>query len=335
MFSSPARQQLMHRILTLSTGDFDTVALEVFRYQYAHNDTYRAFVRALGLDASKIHKIEQIPFLPIELFKDRKVLCDGLEARLVFESSGTTGQQRSRHYVADPAWYGEVSRRIFEHQYGPLAGFHILALLPSYLERQTSSLVWMVRHFIELSQSDASGFYLYNYEDLLHTIKRLKTQSGGRKILLIGVSFALLELAERHEPDLSGVIVMETGGMKGRRQELLREELHALLCERMNISRVHSEYGMTELLSQAYSKGEGIFEAPPWMRILLREPNDPLTINPTQRAGCVNIIDLANIDSCAFIATQDMGSLLPGGRFRITGRMDFAEQRGCNMLLWQ
>ncbi|GIV39295.1 MAG: acyltransferase [Thermonema sp.] len=335
MLNNPLRQQLMHRILTCTAERFELLALDVFRYQYERNTVYRAFVQALGLDASKIHKIEEIPFLPIELFKDHQILCEGLFPALVFESSGTTGQQRSRHYVADPAWYATVSRQIFERLYGPLSNFHILALLPSYLERQTSSLVWMVRHFIEQSRSEASGFYLYNYEELLRKVEQLKKQADGRRILLIGVSFALLELAERHAPDLSGLIVIETGGMKGRRQELLREELHALLCEKMNLRRVHSEYGMTELLSQAYSKGEGIFDAPPWMRVLLREPNDPLTLNPRQRAGAVNIIDLANIDSCAFIATQDMGSLLPDGRFRITGRMDFAEQRGCNMLLWQ
>jgi phenylacetate-coenzyme A ligase PaaK-like adenylate-forming protein len=335
MLDSPERRQLMHRVLNLSEDSFEPLALEVFRYQYKHNAVYRAFVQALGVDASKINKIEQIPFLPIELFKEQRVFCEGLPSVLVFESSGTTGQQRSRHYVADPAWYATVSRSIFESQYGALSNFHILALLPSYLERQTSSLVWMVRHFIEQSGSEASGFYLYNYEELLKVVQCLKKQADGRQILLIGVSFALLELAESYAPDLSGVIVMETGGMKGRRQELLREELHALLCQKMNLQQVHSEYGMTELLSQAYSKGEGIFEAPPWMRVLLREPNDPLTLNPHQRAGAVNIIDLANIDSCAFIATQDMGSLLPDGRFRISGRMDFAEQRGCNMLLWQ
>jgi phenylacetate-coenzyme A ligase PaaK-like adenylate-forming protein len=335
MLDSPERRQLMHRVLTLSEDSLEPLALEVFRYQYKHNAVYRAFVQALGVDASKINKIEQIPFLPIELFKEQRVFCEGLPSVLVFESSGTTGQQRSRHYVADPAWYATVSRSIFESQYGALSNFHILALLPSYLERQTSSLVWMVRHFIEQSKSKASGFYLYNYEELLKVVQCLKKQADGRQILLIGVSFALLELAESYAPDLSGVIVMETGGMKGRRQELLREELHALLCQKMNLQQVHSEYGMTELLSQAYSKGEGIFEAPPWMRVLLREPNDPLTLNPHQRAGAVSIIDLANIDSCAFIATQDMGSLLPDGRFRISGRMDFAEQRGCNMLLWQ
>lgn len=334
MYDKSWRYCIRQRILHMDPSGFEALALEVFNYQAQHNELYRAFVKALGIVPSKIQKIEEIPFLPIEFFKSHKVLCRGLEPALVFESSRTTGQQASRHYVVDPAWYARVSQRIFEQFYGSLQNYHILALLPSYLERQNSSLVWMVQHFIEQSESPYSGFYLYNYEQLLAAIDRLRHLNDGRTPLLLGVTFALLEFAQLYEIDLSGFVVMETGGMKGRGEELLRETVHELLCQRFGLHLIHSEYGMTELLSQAYSPGEGIFQAPAWMRVLLREVNDPLCIDNTQRSGVVNIIDLANIDTCAFIATQDMGSLLPDGRFRITGRMDTADQRGCNLLLW-
>ena len=285
--------------------------------------------------------MENIPFLPIEFFKQHRVVTGNPGHSIVFESSGTTGQTPSRHFVSDPDLYQQVSETAFNQYYGSPADYHILALLPSYLERKNASLVYMVQHFISLGNSPFSGFFLHHTEVLAHTLKRLSEfdRVARRKVLLIGVTFALLDLAEsghdwsflRNIPEL---IVMETGGMKGRREELLREEVHQILTHAFRVEKIHSEYGMTELLSQAYSTGEGIFRQPPTMRILLRDVNDPFSIGSHRRSGGINIVDLANIDSCSFIETKDMGSLTETeGEFRVLGRFDNSDIRGCNLMV--
>jgi hypothetical protein len=324
-----------------SSAEFVDLALQVFRYQAVHNPIYRDYLHYLRRDANQINRLEEIPFLPIEFFKHHPILTNNPSVETIFESSGTTGQTRSRHFVADPAGYLSISEQIFEQSYGPLSQFHVLALLPSYLERKNSSLVYMVQHFIEKSQSDCSGFFLHNVDELVDVLYTLaqSTERPCRKVLLIGVTFALLDLAEsgqdwsflRHIPEL---IVMETGGMKGRREELLREEVHEILTQAFHVDAIHSEYGMTELLSQAYSKGEGIFGLPPTMRILLRDVNDPFSIDHSRRNGGINVVDLANIDSCAFIETKDLGSFADAnGGFRVLGRFDNSDIRGCNLML--
>ncbi len=315
-----------------NSESFEEKALRLFRFQASANQIYRKYLEYLRIDSSKISSVSEIPFLPIEFFKLHTVSCVTEPPEVLFESSGTTGQIRSRHYVYDTAFYQSVAQRIFEKQYGPLSEFHILALLPSYLERTGSSLVYMVEHFIRQSSSTESGFYLHNQEQLVEKIEILSRQN--KKVLLIGVTFALLDLAEQYGGrDWSQVIVMETGGMKGRREELLREEVHEILMQAFNLSAVHSEYGMTELLSQAYSTGEGIFQMPDTLRILIRDINDPFSIYSHQRNGGINVIDLANVDSCAFIETKDIGAVLPENQFRVLGRFDNSDIRGCNLLV--
>ncbi len=316
----------------LNAGSFEKKALELFRFQASANQIYRKYLEFLRVDPAKVSSLVQIPFLPVEFFKSHTVSCVTGAPEVLFESSGTTGQIRSRHYVYDTAFYQNVAQHIFETQYGPLSGFHILALLPSYLERTGSSLVYMVEHFIRQSGSAESGFYLYDQQKLVSTIEILSRQN--KKVLLIGVTFALLDLAEHYgDRNWSNVIVMETGGMKGRRAELLREEVHAILMQSFQLPAVHSEYGMTELLSQAYSTGDGIFQMPDTLRILIRDINDPFTIYSQPRNGGINIIDLANVDSCAFIETKDIGIAFPDNRFRVLGRFDNSDIRGCNLLV--
>jgi hypothetical protein len=326
---------LKKAVLALPNEDFESVAMDIFRYQVVENPLFGRYARLLGRSQAK--NLAEIPFLPIEFFKQHTVQSGQLPPQATFESSGTTGQQTSRHHVADLAFYETLSEQIFTRYYDSLEGYHVLALLPSYLERTNSSLVYMVQHFIQKSASPLSGFYLYDHTQLLDTLRQAARQAD-RKVLLLGVTFALLDLAESGL-DLSifkeiDVVVMETGGMKGRRQEWLREEVHALLTERLHQPSIHSEYGMTELLSQAYSAGEGVFVCPPSMRVLLREVNDPLSAQ-TQlyRTGGLNICDLANVDSCSFVQTQDLGWLLPEGRFKVLGRFDNADLRGCNLLI--
>jgi hypothetical protein len=327
---------LKARVLTLPQNDFDTLALEVFRYQFEQNKIYRMFVQGLGVTASSVDSVEKIPFLPIEFFKSHTITSGDVKPSVLFESSKTTGQTASKHFVADPVFYLKISQQIFEQFYGSLTNYHILALLPSYLERNNSSLVYMVEHFIKESQSVFSGFYLNHHHSLVETLQKI-AQNPTRKVILWGVTFALLDLAES-DTDLSflknlDLIIMETGGMKGRRKELLREEIHQILCEKLNILNIHSEYGMTELLSQGYSKGEGVFDLSPSMKLFFREVNDPFTTVPFGKTGGVNVIDLANIDSCAFIETKDLGMALPNGQFKILGRFDNADVRGCNLML--
>lgn len=336
------RQTLRERVLSLTPATFTETALAVFRYQAVYNPVYKTYLSLLGTNPEQVTASGQIPFMPIGFFKQHTVLSlDGAalpEITTTFASSGTTGTQTSRHIVPDTALYAGVSRRIFEQQYGPLTNFHILALLPSYLERNNSSLVYMVQQFIEDSGSAQSGFYL-NDRTALTSHLRMLLQDDSRTILLIGVTFGLLDWIDEADDlrfigDSGRVIVMETGGMKGRRKELLREEVHAILTEKLALPAIHSEYGMTELLSQAYSPGDGLFYPGVTMRILLRDINDPFCIYPDgyTRTGGINVIDLANLDSCSFIETQDLGQFGPDGTFRVIGRFDNSDIRGCNLM---
>jgi hypothetical protein len=313
--------------------DFSQTALALFRYQALHNPVYRDYLQHLGVQPQEVSQLEEIPFLPIEFFKTHEVKTGEFVPEVTFYSSGTTQMSRSRHLVASLDWYTQTTKRIFEHYYGPLTDYGLLALLPSYLEQGGSSLVSMVDYFIKESGQQEEGFYLRDHDKLLQTIKQV--QQRKKKILLIGVSYALLDWADelKGREDFSGVTIMETGGMKGRRREMIREELHAYLKKGFGVDAIHSEYGMTELLSQAYSMGDGLFKPGYTMRVLLRDLNDPFDIRPEMRSGGINVIDLANVDSCAFIETKDIGRLQPNGEFEVLGRFDNSDIRGCNLLI--
>ena len=311
---------------------FRATALEVFYYQARHTPVYRDYLKTLDISPSSIRKPEQIPFLPIEFFKSHEVRIGWKQAEVVFESSGTTGTTPSRHHVADSSLYRESFLRSFYGFYGSPEDLCILALLPSYLERKSSSLVYMMDHLIKWSKHPDSAFYLDKLEDLASVLDRRNKDENPT--LLVGVSFALLDLSEKHPRKLGDhIALMETGGMKGRREELVRGELHARLNQAFGKNYIHSEYGMTELLSQAYSKGEGIFRCPPWMKVLVRDPNDPLSLVPHGQSGGLNIIDLANLNSCSFIATADLGKAHEDGSFEVLGRFDHSDLRGCNLLI--
>lgn len=312
-------------------ADFVQAALQTFGYQYQHNQVYQRFCTLLDRTPDKVRQLTDIPFLPIEFFKSEAVYCGNEHPTTVFTSSGTTGSQTSRHYVKDLAVYQQSFRQGFADFYGNIEEYTVLALLPSYLERTGSSLITMVADLIERSGSADSGFYLNEYNLLAKKLTAL--DRSGRKVLLIGVSFALLDLVETHRFHLKNTIVMETGGMKGRRKELIREELHTILCEGFGVEYIHSEYGMTELLSQAYSGGSGLYESVRWLKVLIRDTNDALSYQRPLKTGGINLIDLANIHSCSFIATQDLGRLHPDGRFEVLGRFDNADIRGCNLLI--
>jgi hypothetical protein len=313
-----------------SSGEFEQLALDTFACQYHEVSLYGEFCNHLGKNPSNVGQLSEIPFLPIEFFKTHKVLKLGASPATVFRSSGTTGSQRSQHFVADLELYRESFTRGFEYFYGPVTDYCILALLPSYQERQDASLIYMVSRLIGQSQHPKSGFITSDPSTLY---KRLDTPGSNKtKVLLLGVSFALLDLSMSLPKNLGQVIVMETGGMKGRRKEMVREELHRVLCKGFGVSHIHSEYGMTELLSQAYSQGDGRFRCPPWMQVRLRDTEDPLAYLGYGRTGGVNIIDLANQHSCAFLATQDLGRLYPDGSFEILGRFDHSDIRGCNLM---
>ena len=314
-----------------NSQEFSSISLDVFKYQYKNNLVYREFCDLLGVNAGKVTQLEDIPFLPIEFFRTKQVISTTKEADTVFSSSGTTGSNTSKHYIAQLNLYEQSFRSGFELFYGSVKDYCILALLPSYLEREGSSLVYMVNDLIQRSDHPESGFYLNDQEVLANKLRRL--DAAGERILLIGVSFALLDMAESGGFQLKNTIIMETGGMKGRRKELIREELHEKIKLGFGISRVHSEYGMTELLSQAYSGGHGIFNTPPWMKVLIRDTEDPLRWQPKGRSGGINIIDLANVYSCSFLATQDLGKLSEDGSFEILGRFDHADIRGCNLMV--
>jgi len=314
-------------------ADFNQTALKIFQFQLKNNRVYRRFVQLLGVDTDKINHYKNIPFLPIQFFKEYQVVASLPPYEAVFKSSGTTGMVRSRHYVKDLKIYEESFFRSFQYFYGDISQYTILALLPSYVEQGDSSLVYMTDKLIQKSRKKHSGFYLGKNDDLAVVLNDL--DQSDEKILLLGVSYALLDLVEKQTFNLQNTIVMETGGMKGRRKEMLREELHRHLKEGFGVEFIHSEYGMTELLSQSYSKGRGIFKSPPWKKILIRDSEDPQTYLPDGKTGGINIIDLANIYSCSFIATQDLGKKTATGEFEILGRFDHSDVRGCNLLIFQ
>jgi len=319
------------RLFSIKTeGDFDTAALAVFKYQAQHCTVYREYMEMLGVYPDKIKSLAEIPFLPVEFFKTHRVVSDGKEAELIFESSGTTGSTVSKHYVAEKEIYIESFTKCFELFYGGARDYCILALLPSYLERNSSSLVFMAEHLIKGSQNPQSGFYLSKFKQLSEMLANLNKE--GKKNILLGVSYALLDFAEQFPMKLEHTIIMETGGMKGRRKEITRAEMHRALTDAFGVKTIHSEYGMTELLSQAYSQGNGIFHCPPWMKIILRNPEDPFDVSGERLSGNINIIDLANIYSCSFIATQDVGKI-NGKGFEVLGRTDNSDLRGCNLLV--
>lgn len=319
-------------IFTLNSRKaFDKLALKVFRHQYEHNTVYRAFCNYLKVDVQKVKSITQIPFLPIQFFKSHEVISGQPNIEQIFTSSGTTGMSTSRHLVSDVSLYEQSYRLGFSEFYGNIQDYVVLALLPSYLEREGSSLIYMVDDLIKSSQHPESGFYLHNLDELAQKLKTL--DASGQNVLLIGVTYALLDLIERHSFALQNTIIMETGGMKGQRRELIREELHQILSAGFGVPSIHSEYGMTELLSQAYSLGNGIFECPPWMQVLVRDTEDPLQYVDSGKTGGINVIDLANLNSCAFIATQDLGKQHPGGSFEVLGRFDHSDIRGCNLMV--
>lgn len=315
-----------------SNEDFKEIALQTFKHQFKNNRVYRSFCDLLNVHYSDVSEIEEIPFLPIEFFKVREVLSSKEKPQELFTSSGTTGSITSKHFVTDISLYEQSYRNAFQHFYGNIEDYVVLALLPNYLERTGSSLIYMVNDLIKKSKNSESGFFLKNHEKLAQKLQFL--DKNGQKVLLIGVSFALLDLIENHQFELKNTIVMETGGMKGRRKELIRKELHTLLQDGFGVSKIHSEYGMTELLSQAYSKGNGIFECPPWMKVLTRDTEDALTILKNGKSGGINVIDLANYNSCSFIATQDLGKVHTNGTFEIIGRFDHSDIRGCNLMIY-
>ena len=310
--------------------DFERLALKVFRFQYENVTVYRDFCSHLKITVSEVKTIRQIPFLPIQFFKNNSIIAKGFSEEIIFTSSGTTGSTTSKHYVSSLKMYEESFQKAFKNEYGSPSNYAILALLPSYLEREGSSLIYMAENLIEKSNNPHSGFYLNEMEALVEKLKFL--EKNNQKTLLIGVSYALLDLIEKKKFNLENTIVMETGGMKGRRKEMIKEELHEILKSGFGVGQIHSEYGMTELLSQAYSVGDGIFSCPPWMKILTRDPEDALSAIEGKTGG-INIIDLANLYSCSFIATQDLGKTNKDGTFEVLGRFDNSDIRGCNLMI--
>ncbi|MBI3138800.1 MAG: acyl transferase [Sphingobacteriales bacterium] len=323
-------EQGNHKILGISSAEFEPLALAIFREQCRMNAVYGEFIRTLGVDPVAVRSITQIPFLPVRFFKSRAVQTGDFKPAAIFESSGTTGMVSSRHLVKDLSVYEESFTRGFELVYGPVSRYCLLGLLPSYLERGHSSLVYMVDQLVKKSGHPQSGFYAGDYAKLYKVLRQL--EQDGQATLLIGVTYALLDFAAQYSLPLKHTILMETGGMKGRREEMIRPEVHALLQKSFSVDAVHSEYGMTELLSQAYSTGSGVFRCPPWMKVLVRDEEDPFRVLETG-SGIINIIDLANLHSCAFIATDDAGKCRADGSFEVLGRVDGSDLRGCSLLL--
>ena len=332
MSSADTLQELLDRPFRVNGPDaFNALALELFRLHAAKNPVYRGFLNGLRLDPATITSVDRIPYLPIGVFRSAEVCLSGYAPAITFTSSGTTGAITSRHHVAFPEVYVNSFLTSFQAVYGDPAGWRILALLPSYLERTGSSLVYMAEKLIALSEDPLSGTYRYRYDELAEVLRR--SEAEGVRTLLLGVTFALLDLAEQHPMPLRHTTVMETGGMKGRRKEMVREELHNALKKAFALEHIHSEYGMTELLSQAWSTGEGRYRCPPWMRVSLREVNDPFASAGIGRTGGIDVIDLANITSCPFISTQDLGRLHADGSFEVLGRFDHSDLRGCNLMV--
>ncbi len=317
--------------LNYSEENFNNRAIDVFRFQVTHNPVYASFVKGLRKDPELVTHISDIPYMPVEFFKNHRIICGTDSPAKTFSSSGTTGMVQSKHEVLDLSVYEESFRKAFELFYGDVRDLVILALLPSYLERDGSSLIYMVEDLIQRTGNPKSGYFLYNHDELFQTL--LKLRDAGSKVILIGVTYALLDFVEHYTLDFPDLIVMETGGMKGKRREMIREELHEQLCEGFGVDAIHSEYGMTELLSQAYSSGRGLFRCPPWMRINIRDINDPLSLLSAGATGGINVIDLGNVYSCSFIATQDLGRKYEDGSFEIIGRFDNSDIRGCNLLV--
>ena len=319
-------------IFDINSGhEFNEKALEIFHWQAKNIPVYKEYISSMELKLENINKIEEIPFLPIQFFKSRKVIEKGNAPETIFKSSGTTETGRSQHFVADLTLYQQSFTKGFELAYGEICNTCVIALLPSYLEQGDSSLIYMIDSLIEQSGHSKSAFYLNEKNVLLDTLSELK--KSNTKTVLIGVTYALLDFIEKQKIDFSNLIVMETGGMKGRRKEIVREELHEILCTGFGVSKIHSEYGMTELLSQAYSFGNGVFKTPSWMKILTREISDPLSLCKKNKTGGINVIDLANISSCCFISTQDLGRTLGNHQFEIIGRFDDSDTRGCNLMI--
>lgn len=318
-----------HKVFGVDAGSFEQTALDIFRFQAAQNEVYRSYLEALHIDPSAIHSLVKIPFLPIRFFRSGRVMTTLFEPAAIFESSGTTGSDCSRHYIKDLRLYETGFLRCFELFYGPVKEWCIIGLLPSYLERSNSSLVYMVQRLVQASGHPKSGFYLDEFGQLAAVLEQL--EKAKQKTLLLGVTFALLDFAQAYPQQLKHTIVMETGGMKGRKRELVREEVHAQLRSAFGIPEVHAEYGMTELLSQAYATKKGLFTCPPWMRVLIRDEEDPFSIKE-EGTGAINVIDLANTWSCSFIATDDAGRLHANGTFEVLGRLDGSDLRGCSLL---
>jgi len=314
----------------ITAQEFSSLALEIYKFQFENNKVYRSFCDLLYKHPSDVKRVEEIPFLPIQFFKSHKVLSSKDSIQQTFKSSGTTGSIPSKHHVTNLNIYKNSFRKGFQHFYGNIEDYVVLTLLPSYLERDNSSLIYMVNDMITQTKHVESGFYLNNFEDLNKQL--LELEAKEKKVILIGVSFALLDFVEEFQFNLINTIIMETGGMKGRRKELVREELHQNLKKGFGVEVIHSEYGMTELLSQAYSKGNNIFKTPSWMKVLTRDTEDALTIQNYEKTGGINIIDLANINSCSFISTQDLGRVYSDGSFEVIGRFDNSDIRGCNLM---
>ncbi len=315
-----------------SKKEFEKITLKVFRYQYENNKVYQAFCNHLGKNTSNVKQINAIPFLPIQFFKSETIVSNFEQAQAIFTSSGTSGATTSQHFVTDISLYENSYTLAFAQFYGNIQEYCVLALLPSYLERNGSSLIYMVNDLITKCNHKDSGFYLNNLEQLANKIIELENE--GQNVLLIGVTYALLDLIEYKKFNLKNTIIMETGGMKGKRKEIIREELHQTLCEGFGVNTIHSEYGMTELLSQAYSLGKGIFECPLWMDVLIRDTEDALQYVENGKTGGINVIDLANINSCSFIATQDLGKKQHNMTFEVLGRFDNSDIRGCNLMVY-
>ena len=311
--------------------EFNNACLSIFKKQSQEIEVYGAFVSNLGVKPEEMLHYTQIPFLPIAFFKNHKIMAHHALAEAIFTSSGTTGMQTSQHFVKEVDLYEKSYLKGFEKFYGQVNETCFLALLPNYLEREGSSLIYMVKDLIEKSNHPNSGFFLYNHQELFETLLSLK--QANQKTVLIGVTYALLDFIEKYSLNFPNLVVMETGGMKGKRKEMIREELHQVLCNGFGIEHIHSEYGMTELLSQAYSLGDGIFNCVPWMKVLIRDTNDPLSLLEGEKTGGINVIDLANFNSCSFIATQDLGKIYPNGSFEVLGRFDQSDVRGCNLMV--
>ena len=323
-------EQWNHKVFGIKESDFEEIALEVFRFQGQNSPVYKDYLQALNIKPSDVSTLEQIPFLPVRFFKSHPIQTTSFEPAAIFESSGTTGSINSRHWVKDLSLYEESFTRGFELSYGLVNEWCIIGLLPSYLERKGSSLVYMVDKLIQLSGHSQSGFYLNEYEQLSAVLTKL--EKGKQKTLLIGVTFALLDFAAKYPQLLQHTIIMETGGMKGKREEMIRPQVHEVLKTAFQCPAIHSEYGMTELLSQAYSNGEGLFTCPPWMKLLVRDEEDPFVVKKSG-AGTINIIDLANIHSCSFIATDDVGKINSNSSFEVLGRIDGSDLRGCSLMV--